>query len=129
MPMQKVVTTVIGREKLAKSHVGEEALPPITEIGFGTEGADPITGDPTMPTGNETAVGGEVVRKNIEGYTFPIPTTARITGILDFEEGNGNSISAIGLYDSEGDLIALKHTTSKPKSADTRLEITWEEQF
>ena len=129
MPTQYVVTTATGREKLAKAHVGDISLPAITQMGFGTEGADPITGDPTMPTGNETEVGGEVVRKNIEGYTFPIATTVRITGILDFEEGNGNNISAIGLYDSAGDLIALKHTTAKPKSADTRLEITWDEQF
>lgn len=129
MPTSNVVTTNLGREKLAKAHVGDAVLPAITQIGFGTGGHDTGTGEPTAPDPAATVVGGEVLRKNIESYSFPIATTASILGILDFAEGNGNSISAIGLYDSAGDLIALKHTTPKPKTADTRLEITWDEQF
>lgn len=129
MPTTNVITTIKGREKLAKAIAGVAALPVIAKIGFGTGGHDPGTGEPTMPTGLETAVPGEVVKKNIEGSTFPVATTAEITGVLDFTEGNGVSISAIGLYDAEDDLIALKHTTPHPKAADTRLEIIWDEQF
>lgn len=129
MPTTNVVTTNLGREKLAKAHVGEAALPAITKIGFGTGGHDTGTGLPLTPTGAETVVPGQVLKKNITSFSFPISTTAEIIGVLDFAEGNGVSISAFGLYDADDDLIALKYTTPKPKAADTRLEITWDEQF
>ena len=129
MPTTNVVTTDLGREKLAKAHLGSQALPAITQIGFGTGGHDTGTGLPLTPIGAETVVPGQVVIKNITSYSFPIATTAEIIGVLDFAEGNGVSISAFGLYDSAGDLVALKYTTPKPKASDTRLEITWDEQF
>lgn len=129
MSTLNVKTTVVGREKMAQAHMGTALLPAITQIGFGSGGHDIGTGLPTEPTGLETVVGGEVLRKDIESFSFPITTTAEIIGILDFSEGNGVSISAIGLYDSAGDLIALKHSAPSPKAADTRLEVTWDEQF
>ena len=58
MPTSHVITTIKGREKLAKAHVGEDTLPIITEIGFGTEGHDPVTGKPTSPSPTDTEVGG-----------------------------------------------------------------------
>ncbi|MEA4805073.1 phage tail protein [Acetobacterium wieringae] len=124
-----VITTVKGREKLAKAHMGTAALPAITQIGFGTGGHDTGTGLPLTPTGTETVVPGEVLKKNITSFSFPVATTAEIVGVLDYSEANGVSISAFGLYDSAGDLVALKYTTPKPKASDTRLEITWDEQF
>lgn len=124
-----VITTVKGREKLAKAHMGAATLPAITQIGFGTGGHDTGTGLPLTPTGAETIVPGQVLKKNISSFSFPITTTAEIVGVLDYTEANGVSISAFGLYDSDGDLVALKYTTPKPKASDTRLEITWDEQF
>ena len=129
MSTANTITTVVAREKFAAAHAGFGTLPTITQIGFGTAGHDPGTGDPTQPTGLETAVGGEVVKKAITSVNTTVPTTAEVLGILDFAEGNGVSISAIGLYDSEGDLICLKHTEPSPKTTEKRMEITWKEQF
>ena len=124
-----IITTTKGREKLAKALMGAITLPPITQIGFGTGGHDSGTGDPTQPNPLATAVPGEIVKKNIESYSFPIATTASILGILEQTEGNGNSISAYGLYDSAGDLIVLMHTEPTPKTADTRIERTINNAF
>lgn len=119
-----IIMTIKGREKLAKASMGTIALPAITQIGFGTGGHSAGTGEPTQPDPAATVVPGEILKKNIESYAFPIATTASILGILEQTEGNGNSISAYGLYDSAGDLIVLMHTEPTPKTADTRLERT-----
>lgn len=119
-----IITTNKGREKLAKASVGAILFPAITQIGFGTGGHDTGTGEPIQPDPAAIAVPGEVLKKNIESYAFPAATTASILGILDHGEGNGHSISAYGLYDSEGDLIVLLHTIPSPKTAETRFERT-----
>lgn len=124
-----IITTNKGREKLAKASVGAITLPVITQIGFGTGGHSIGTGEPTQPDPAATVVPGEVLKKNIESYTFPIATTASILGILDQSEGNGHSISAYGLYDSAGDLIVLMHTVPSPKTAETRFERTINNAF
>lgn len=129
MSTANTITTAVARAKFATAHATSGVLPTIAEIGFGTGGHDTGTGLPTQPTGLETAVGGEVVKKAITSVNTTVPTTAEVLGILDFAEGNGVSISAIGLYDSDGDLICLKHTEPSPKTAEKRMEITWKEQF
>ena len=129
MSTANTITTAAQRSKFATAHATSGVLPTIAEIGFGTGGHDTGTGLPTQPTGLETAVGGEVVKKAITSINTTVPTTAEVLGILDFAEGNGVSISAIGLYDSDGDLICLKHTEPSPKTAEKRMEITWKEQF
>ena len=129
MSTANTITTVVARAKFATAHATSGVLPTIAEIGFGTGGHDTDTGLPTQPTGLETVVGGEVQKNAIESIVLTVPTTAEVLGILDFAEGNGVSISAIGLYDSDGDLICLKHTEPSPKTAEKRMEITWKEQF
>ncbi len=129
MSTANTITTAVARAKFATAHATSGVLPTIAEIGFGTGGHDAGTGLPTQPTGLEIAVGGEVVKKAITSVNTTVPTTAEVLGILDFAEGNGVSISAIGLYDSDGDLICLKHTEPSPKTAEKRMEITWKEQF
>ena len=129
MSTANTITTVVARGKFAAAHAGTDTLPTITHIGFGTGGHDTGTGLPTQPTGLETVVGGEVQKNAITSVNTTVPTTAEVLGILDFAEGNGVSISAIGLYDSDDDLICLKHTEPSPKTAEKRMEITWKEQF
>jgi hypothetical protein len=129
MSTANTITTATQRAKFATAHATSGLLPTIAEIGFGTGGHDTGTGLPTQPTGLETAVGGEVVKKAIISVNTDAGVVAEVLGILDFAEGNGVSISAIGLYDSDGDLICLKHTEPSPKTAEKRMEITWKEQF
>jgi len=123
------VVTIKAREKIAKAHVGTDTPTVITHVGFGTGGHNPITAVPTPPTGEETAVSGEVVKKAIDSITFTAPATAVALGILDFSEGNGENISAYGFYDADGDLVVLTHTVPTPKTAGDRIKYEWEDVF
>lgn len=128
MSTENTVTTNVAREKFAQAHKGDITLPTIAEIAFGDGGHD-LGGNPIPPNGSETQVPGEFIRKPIDSMSLPISTTLRILGNLDFNEGDGKHVSAVGLYDSDGDLVALKTFSPKIKDADTRIEIQWDEKF
>lgn len=128
MATENTVTTNIARAKFARAHKGDITLPTIAQIAFGDGGHD-LGGEPIPPTGNETQVPGEFLRKPIDDTDLPISTTLRILGSLDFNEGVGKHVSAVGLYDSDGDLVALKTFSPKIKDADTRIEVQWDEKF
>jgi len=128
MSTENTVTTVKAREKFAKAHKGDITLPTITKIAFG-DGGHNLDGTPIKPTGTETEVPGEFIRKNIDGMSLPISTTLQILGNLDFGEGEGKHVSAVGIYDSDDDLVALKTFSPKIKDNDTRIDIQWDEKF
>lgn len=127
--MANSITTVAGREKFAKAHAGAQALPKIVQVGWGSGGHNTSTGQPIAPTGNEAIVPGEFLKKAIDGYTFPVSTTIRFNVSLLATEGNGNNVSACGLYDEAGTLIAVKTFTPKAKDNETELLIAWDEEF
>lgn len=123
------ITTTKAREKFAKAHGGTAPLPAITHVGWGTGGHDPETRQPIVPTADVNEIPGEIVKKEIKGIEYPVPTTLRIFVDLIYEESGDEDISCCGLYDADGDLVAWK--TFKPKGMDdeTTLEIDWDEQF
>lgn len=127
--MANTITTIKAREKFAKAHAGVAALPAITQVGWGTGGHNPDTRLPIVPTADVNVIPGEILRKDINGTEFPVPTTVRFFVDLTFPESGDNEISCCGLYDADGDLVAYK--TFKPKAMDdeTTLEIDWDEQF
>ncbi|MBW2672333.1 MAG: phage tail protein [Deltaproteobacteria bacterium] len=128
MTTENTVTTNIGREKLAKAHIGLITLPAITQIAFGNGGVD-TSGNPIPPDGTETTVPGQFILKDVSSVEFVPPTTARIHGELAYDEGNGENVSACGLYDSEGDLIALQTFAVIPKTSSLRILVDWDEVF
>ena len=123
------VTTLKAREKFAKAHGDGEAVPKITQVGWGTGGHNPSTGQPIFPDSNAQIVPGEFIRKAIAQRSYPNSVTVRILGILESAEGLGQNVSACGLYDQGGHLVALKTFTPKGVDEDTRLEIEWDEEF
>ncbi|MEK4403430.1 hypothetical protein MKZ26_03165 [Sporosarcina sp. FSL K6-6792] len=127
--MANAITTTKAREKFAKAHGGVAPLPAIIQVGWGTGGHDPMTRLPIVPTADLNVIPGELIRKDINGVEFPVPTTLRMFVDLNFLESGDNDISCCGLYDTDGDLVAWK--TFKPKGMDdeTTLEIDWDEQF
>lgn len=126
--MANSITTIAAREKFAKAHRGDITLPKITQVGWGDAGHD-SNRNPITPTGSESMVPGEFTRKNIDGSSYPIPTTLRLNVSLLASEGNGKDVSACGLYDSQGTLIALKTFKPKAKDDETEIYITWDEEF
>ncbi|MTV47772.1 phage tail protein [Heliobacillus mobilis] len=127
--MANSVTTNAARAKFAQAHGGSAALPAITQIGWGNGGHNPATSEPIAPDPAATQVPGEFLVKNIDGHSFPVATTLRITGSLGLTEGNGQNVSAVGLYDSAGTLVALKTFRPKAKDDETVMEIDWDEEF
>jgi Phage tail-collar fibre protein len=122
------VTTRAARVKFAKAHGDGTVLPKITQVGWGTGGVD-SGGNPTQPADTLTAVPGQVLKKNIDSFSYPINTTTRFQVSLTKTEANGSAISSCGLYDSAGTLIAVKHFPAKVKDGETEIFVTWDEQF
>lgn len=116
--------TTVGAAKITSLGT----FPTITQIGFGTGGHNSVTGDPNAVDIALAAVPGQIIKKSVEAFSKSA-TVAQTFGILEQSEGNGEAISAYGLYDTENELIALMYTTPSPKTSDTRIEVTWQQQF
>lgn len=115
--MPNGVITEIGRKKLCKAHAGDITLPKITQMAFGSGGVN-TSGEVIAPTGAETALKKEILKKNIDGhmYTNEKETSCRYTARLEKEELANQSISEQGLFDEDGDLVA--YITFLPKGKD-----------
>lgn len=114
---KNVVITKKGREKLVKARAGAITLPKLVGMAFGTGG---VTADGTVipPTDMQSKLNKEVYRQEIDGYSFPEPTTCRYECTLGETELAGVEISEIGLYDTEGDIVCIKTFSRKGKDDD-----------
>lgn len=121
--MAQGVITKKGREKLCKAHAGDISLPPITQMGFGSGGID-SGGVVIATTGEEVALRGELLIKNIDSHTYPETTTARYSTRLTKTELANQTISEMGLFDSDGDMVAYK--TFLPKGKDDDMEFIFD---
>ncbi|RKI98035.1 hypothetical protein D7X87_27255 [bacterium D16-54] len=119
MADNKGVITAVGRKKLCMAHAGDIALPVITQMAWGSGGADE-TGQPLDTTGNEIGLYQELLRKDIESHVYVNEgqTTCRYTATLEAGELDNSYISEMGLYDEDGDLIAYRTFMRKGKDAD-----------
>lgn len=119
MADNKGVITAAGRKKLCMAHAGDIELPAITQMAWGSGGADE-TGQPIDTTGNEIGLYQELLRKDIESHEYVNQgqTTCRYTATLEAGELDNSYISEMGLYDSEGDLVAYRTFMRKGKDAD-----------
>ena len=121
--MADAVVTLKARKKMVQARAGAIALPPIVGMVFGTGGVD-ASGGPVVPSGNDDSLKQEIFRKEVDSYTFTDDTTCRYLCTLAVNECANEDISEIGLYDSDGDLIAVK--TFKVKGKDADLEMTFQ---
>ena len=129
MATANTVTTLKARENFAKAHAGDIALPDVTQIAFGTGGHD-TDGTPIAPDNSQTSLNTEVIKKDINSYSFPDNQTLEIIGdVSDDDIGTGDDISECGLYNNNNELVAIKTFAPKTMSADMRIEVTWQELF
>lgn len=119
MAENKGVITVTGRKKICKAHAGDITLPVLAKMAWGNGGVDE-KGVPKMATGNEIALYGELLKKNIEKHVYvdEDETTCRFTATLEKGELTGKEISEMGLFDEDGDLIAYRTFMRKGKDED-----------
>lgn len=116
---KNVVITKTARTKLVKARAGAITLPAVVGMAFGNGGVD-SDGVVIPPTETQTALTNELLRKAIDGYSFPedTDTTCRYECTLTEAELAGEEISEVGLYDAEGDIVCIKTFTKKGKDDD-----------
>lgn len=120
--MADAVVTLKARKKMVRARAGEIELPPIVGMVFGSGGVD-ASGTPVVPSGSDDGLRQEIFRKEVDSYIFTEDTTCQYLCTLAVGECDNEEISEIGLYDSEGDVLAIK--TFKKKGKDSDLEMTF----
>ena len=86
-------------------------------------------GEVVPPTDNQTTLTAEMYRKKIDGYSVLSDTSIRYECTLTESELAGKSISEIGLYDANGDLVCIKTFTAKGKDDDIQMTYTLDDVF
>lgn len=114
---QNVVITKAARQKLVRARAGAIELPEIVGMAFGNGGVD-AAGNIIAPGEGQTVLVNELYRKPVDGYSFPDDTICRYECTLTEQELAGEEISEIGLYDEDGDIIAIKAFKRKGKDND-----------
>ena len=128
--MAKAVMTETGRRKLCKAHAGDITLPTIAQMAFGDGGVDE-NGEVLEMTGKETGLKHELFRGDIDRHLFAEDqeTTCKYFRRLGKTDLAGNTISEIGLFDSDGDLVAYRICPPKAKDADEEFDFNIDEVF
>lgn len=114
---KNVIVTKNARMKLVRARAGAQKLATVVGMAFGNGGVD-SSGKVIAPTENQSTLRSELYRKKLDGYSFPADTTCRYECTLNESELAGKEISEIGLYDSDGDIVAIKTFTKKGKDDD-----------
>ncbi len=128
MAQQNVVITPIRRQNLVQASAGDVTLPTIVGMAFGDGGVDG-NGDVITPTDTQSTLNNELLRKAAASHTFPTTTSCRYTCVLDEADLAGENISEIGLYDSAGNIVAIKNFPSKGKGSDEKMTFTLDDTF
>lgn len=117
------VITVVAREKMLKARAGVEPLPKVVGFAFGNGGTD-SGGTVITPSESQTSLNNELLRKQIDDYSFTSNLVCRYSCTLAKSELVGYQISEIALFDENGDLVAIKNCL--PKGKDSDLEMTFQ---
>lgn len=125
---KNVLITKAAREKLVKARAGAITLPKIVGMAFGDGGVDE-EGRVIPPSEDQSELTHELLRKEIDGYTFISDTTCEYRATLEESDLAGAYISEIGIYDEDGDLVGIKTFMKKGKDDDVKEIFTLEDQF
>lgn len=126
--MANAIVTVTARKKMLQARAGEITLPKITGFAFGNGGVDE-DGTVRPPGEGQLELTSEIFRKPVSGYTMLSDTQCRYECTLENHELPGEKISEIGMYDEEGDIVAIKTFTEKGKDSDIEMTFHLEDSF
>jgi len=122
-----IATTTKAREKYAQYLAGEIPLASATQIAFGNDGAE-IDGTPKTIDLSWVTVPGELLKKDLTTIISNSWETEMLGELLQGEL-NGYDISSAGIYDGDGDLIAVATFNPIPKTSDDKFEFNWDTVF
>ena len=126
--MAESIVTDIAKEKMLKARAGVSPLPPIVGMAFG-DGAKNVSGGIIAPTANQTALNNELLRKANDSCKEITKLIYRYSCTLDEGELANKFINEIALYDSDGDLIAIKTFLDKGKDSDQEMVFEIDDTF
>lgn len=115
--MAGTTVTTKAKKKMLEARAGKAALPKIVGMAFGTGGVN-SSGEIVAHSADQNKLHKEVLRKNIDGYEVISDTKIRYRCTLDVNELADTYISEVGLYDAQGDMVAMKAFLKKGKDAD-----------
>lgn len=126
--MAESVVTIAAKRKMVRARAGVESLTTIVGMAFG-DGAVDVNGEVITPSQENTALKNELLRKTVDGFKEMSDTCYRYTCTLDKEELDGKYINEVALYDSGGDLVAIKSFLSKGKDGDMEMIFEIDDMF
>lgn len=105
--MAGTTVTTKAKKKMLQARAGIAPLSKIVGMAFGTGGVN--TSDVIVPhSPDQNALHSEVLRKEVDGYEVVSDTCIRYKCTLTESELANTYISEIGLYDADGDMVAMK---------------------
>ena len=126
--MAGTTVTTIAKRKMLRARAGIAALPKIIGMAFGDGGTN-ASGEIIVHSADQNKLHHEVLRKNVDGYEILSDTRIRYTCTLAENELANTYISEVGLYDADGDMVALKAFMKKGKDADMEVIFECEDTF
>lgn len=126
--MAGTTVTTRAKKKMLQARAGVRALPKIVGMAFGDGGVN--SSNVVIPhSADSNTLHHEVYRKTIDGFSEISDTKIRYTCTLGVSELSGVDISEIGLYDADGDMIAMKAFTKKGKDSDMEAVFECDDTF
>ena len=104
----KAITTTIAKKKMLLARAGQQELPAITQMVFGSGGVN-LAGEVLEPSEGQQELSEEIYRKDIEKVEIVSDTQIRYYCTLNENELIDKDISEIALADADGDLVTIKN--------------------
>lgn len=126
--MAGTTVTTIAKKKMLEARAGIAPLSKITGMAFGTGGVN--DSDELVPHSEaQNQLHSEVLRKEIDGYEVISDTCICYKTTLAENELADTYISELGLYDADGDMVAMKSFMKKGKDGDMEVIFECEDTF
>lgn len=122
------IITLIAKKKMVRARKGEIALPVVAGIAIG-DGAIDEDGNLVPPSEGDPFLKNELLRREYSRCEEISDTCFRYRMELAADELAGTKINEAALYDAEGDLLAIRVFTGKPKDADMEMAFEYEDRF
>lgn len=126
--MAGTTVTTIAKKKMLQARAGIAPVSKIVGMAFGTGGVN--SQDVVVPHSPEqNKLHKEVLRKNVDKYEVVSDTCIRYKTTLTESELANTYISEVGLYDADGDMVAMKAFMKKGKDADMEVVFECDDTF
>ncbi len=113
----KAITTTIAKKKMLLARAGQQELPAITKMVFGSGGVN-LAGEVLEPSEEQQELKEEIYEKDIGKVEIVSDTQIRYYCTLNENELIDKDISEIALADADGDLVTIKNFKAKGKDSD-----------